>query len=113
MGLLGERGVTFKPGDNFELGGVHFRFVQGRKDPDDVRMDLLIPRWVPVSMKLGYVMADFYAQNERVLYPYRGDKAGDRYIIACQVAQFAGWEEAAAQLDYEREQAAARRKKAA
>lgn len=50
-----------------------------------------------------------YAQNERVLYPHRGEDAGDRYLTACRGAQFMGWEEAAAQLEFEREQARQRR----
>lgn len=105
--------VTFEPGTALELGGVHFRFVQGVKAADDVRMDILVPRWTKVSMKLGYVMADFYAQNERVLYPHRGDKAGERYIYACKGAQLLGWEHAADHLDFERAQAQARREAAA
>lgn len=101
--------MSFAPGDCIEIGGVHLRFVQGAKAPNDVRLDIFVPDWTAVSMKLGYVMADFYAQNERILYPARGDQAGDRYIIACQGAQRLGWEDAAAQLDYEREEAKRRR----
>lgn len=101
--------MSFHAGMSGDIGGVHWQVLQGRKHPDDLRLDVRAPRFVPVSMALGYLFADFYAQNERTLYPYRGDKAGDRYIIACKGAQLLGWEHAAEHLAYERAEARARR----
>lgn len=102
--------MKFEPGDQFPVGGyTHVRFVQGDKAAEDVRMEMLVPQWCKVSMKLGFVLADFYAQNERVLYPGLGQRAGDKYITFCRAAQFLGWEAAAEQLDLERQIARARR----
>ena len=102
--------MRFEPGLQFPVGGyMHFRFVQGAKALEDVRMEILIPQWTKASMKLGFVLADFWAQNERVLYPYRGDEAGEKYLAECRHAQIAGWEAAAAHLDLERQRARARR----
>jgi hypothetical protein len=102
--------MRFEPGLQFPVAGyTHFRFVQGDKAAKDVRMEIFIPQWTKVSMKLGFVLADFYAQNERVLYPYLGNKAGARYISFCRGAQSVGWEAAAEQLDLERAHAAQRR----
>lgn len=88
-----------------DLSGVRWRIVTGKKGPGDLRLDLLAPRWVPVSMALGFLFADFYAQNEETLYPRAaGYSAGDRYMHFVNGAAFLGWEVAHEQLLYERTQ---------
>lgn len=100
--------MSFRAGDHGEIFGVEWRIVRGRKHPEDLRLEIRTPKFLPVSMVLGYLFADFYAQNERVLYPHIRD-AGRRYRIAIHGAQTLGWQDAADQLAYEREQANARR----
>lgn len=100
----------FRVGDNGTIGGVSWRVVQGRKSPSDLRLDLYVPRWVPPSMTLGFLFADFYAQNERTLaeegYLARSVAAqpGQRYLnfLTAAMEPWIGWEGARDQLEYER-----------
>ncbi|MCR4341993.1 MAG: hypothetical protein NUW01_19115 [Gemmatimonadaceae bacterium] len=100
---------VFHAGQHGDIGGVEWRVVTGRKAPGDLRLDVRAVRFIPVKMDLGFLFADFYAQNERVLYPHRGDEAGDRYVNFIRGAMYLGWQDAAEQLAFERAEAAARR----
>jgi hypothetical protein len=105
----------FRAGQEFDLSGVKVRIVQGKKSPDDLRLEIRTNGWVPASMVLNFVMADFYAQNEHTLQNARvigktcGQTAGARFIHFCKGAQTLGWRIAAAQLKSEREEAQRRR----
>ncbi|HXH35236.1 MAG TPA: hypothetical protein VNJ54_12635 [Plantibacter sp.] len=105
--------MKFAPGQAGNIGGVEWRVVQGRKSPSDLRLDLRAVRFVPVSMSVGFLFADFYTQNERTL-AIEGYLAasvarepGARYVNFILGAQRMGWEDAAAQLQAERSAKAA------
>lgn len=66
-------------------------------------------------MKFNFLCADFYAQNEATLQQQgaigrrEGHEPGERFIGFIKGAMRLGWEDAADQLDFEREEARARR----
>lgn len=63
-----------------EIGGVRFRIVQGVKSPEDLRLDWLVEgSWIAVPMKVGGFLADFFCENEDILYPPPA-KGGRKYI---------------------------------
>lgn len=104
----------FTAGMAGDIGGVQWRVVQGKKSPSDLRLDICCPQFVPVKMDVGFLFADFYADNERVLAAEGyltgvAPDAGARYITFLKGAQFAGWEVAADQLHLERAAKAAKR----
>lgn len=95
--------MNFTAGDHWDIGGVEARIVTGRKGPDDLRLDLRAREFVPVKMSLGFLFADFFAQNEGVLYPTKdGFQGGDLYLHYLKGAVLLGWEAVAEQLEIER-----------
>lgn len=59
-----------------------------------------------VPMPLGFLLADFFHDNEDVLYPPSdGYQGGERYLTAVRGAVRLGWEAAAEHLGDERERA--------
>jgi hypothetical protein len=112
MGLLGERGLTrrFTVGHHGEFAGIDWRVVRGRKAPDDLRLEFRAMEFQPVSMSLGFLMADFFCENEDVLFPpEQGFEGGGRYARFCRGAVLHGWPAAVAQLEDEKKRAALRR----
>lgn len=104
--------VRFHVGQTgFIAPAVEWRVVQGKKAPDDLRLDIRSVRFAPVSMKLGFLFADFYAQNEQTLQRRGAIKirpgvpAHDRYLAFIEGAMHMGWEDASDQLDLERQAA--------
>lgn len=54
----------------FELDGLRWRVVKGRKSPDDLRLEHMTPRgWRPTAMALVFMLTDFWYENEDLLYP--------------------------------------------
>lgn len=101
--------TDFQPGQHGTIGGVEWRIVTGRKSPSDLRLDVRAVRFVPVSMAVGFLFADFYAHNEHTLavegYLSRSVAAnpGQRYVNFIVGAQRLGWEAARDQLESERQ----------
>jgi hypothetical protein len=99
-----------------DLAGIQWRIVQGRKSPDDLRLEIRCTDWVPPTMALGFLFADFYAQNEETLRQdgylriSSGRNAGERYLNFIKGAMFLGWKAAYDQLMFERRE---RRERAA
>jgi hypothetical protein len=61
-------------------------------------------RWVPVPMAVGALLADFFYENEDVLYPPGPNVLGGRkYIRYVKHAAIHGWQKAEAGLRAERE----------
>lgn len=92
--------------------GITLRVEQGKKAADDLRMDIFVGRWVPIPMAFGAILADFFYENEEVLYPPRGDagpKGGKKYLDYLQGAAYVGWEAAESYLQDEKEAARQRR----
>lgn len=100
----------FRSGDGGEIGGIPWRIVTGMKSEDDLRMDIQVgEKWVAVKMDLGFLMADFFYENENVLYPpSQGFRGGQMYLDFCRGAAYMGWTHASETLSDQR-----RRKKAA
>jgi hypothetical protein len=98
----------FRAGAVGQAGGVEYRIVQGKKHPDDLRLDLRARDWVPVGMALGFLLSDFFNENENVLYPpEQGFKGGKMWLDYLIGAAEAGWEAAADLLRDQRERRAA------
>lgn len=87
-------------GGRFQHDGIHYRVRVGRKHKDDLVLDHWThDGWRPVSMTTGMMMADFFYENEEVLYPTdRGAAGGGYYLGACWMAAKHGWRTAAAKL---------------
>lgn len=89
----------WKAGDELVVDGLHFRVVQGAKSPEDLRLELeLGSGWRPVNMSWGALMADFFFENEDVLYPpeerhLHGRIGGQYYLNYCARAAREGWQE--------------------
>lgn len=99
----------FSAGQKGEIGGIAWRVVAGSKDArreeaEDLRLDLLTSGWVPVKMDVGFLFADFFKENEDVLYPPEfGYRGGKMYLDFCAGAVHLGWEAAAETLRQQRE----------
>lgn len=93
-----------------DIGGVRWRVVQGKKSANDLRLDISTDGWIAPRMTLGFLFADFYANNERTLaqegYLARSviEQPGKRYLnfIIAAMEPWLGWEVSAAQLEFER-----------
>lgn len=100
----------WQEGDSVEVSGVAFRIVLGRKwapnGGQDLRLETLTAAgWRPVDMALGFFLADFFGENEDVLYPPGdGNKGGRMYLGRCSVAYRDGWEVAVGKLAEEKRQ---------
>ena len=85
----------FKAGQHGEAGrGVEYRVVSGKKGPQDLRLDIRVGGgdWVSAPMGLGFLMHDFFFQNESKQYAqdYRF-QGGAKYVNACLEAVRDGW----------------------
>ena len=92
----------FVVGYEVQVSGIHFRVEQGRKHPDDRVLLWNTPTgWVPIEMAAGALMADFFYENEHVLYPppYSG---GEKYREFLKHAMQHGWDKAVAGLRMEK-----------
>lgn len=95
----------WEAGMKFELDGIHYRVVRGVKGPDDLRLDHLIDgTWRPIHMRQGALLADFFFENEDVLYPPPQYKGGKKYLEYVRDAARCGWEKTEAVLRLERRQ---------
>lgn len=83
----------FQPGQSGELNGIDWRVVQGKKARDDRRLDLSTSGWRSVPMSLGFLLADFFVENENVLYPPSPTRrGGEMYMDFCRGSVLVGWE---------------------
>jgi hypothetical protein len=98
----------FAPGSHGEFGGIEWRVWRGRKAPEDLRLEIRSMEFVPVPMALGFLLADFFAENEDVLFPpSKGFQGGRRYLLYLSRAVRLGWESAVALLNDEKRRKAA------
>lgn len=66
-------------------------------------------RWIPVPMALGFVLADFWCNEEDAMYERRqGNLGGDKYMRYCWDAYYKGWIHAAGNLELDKAGKAAR-----
>ena len=85
--------------------GILLRVVPGKKSAEDLRLEWQIPggEWRAVTMATGAIMADFWYENEDVLYPRAaGFKGGEKYAQYLGVAMREGWGVADATLQSEK-----------
>lgn len=65
--------------------------------------DSAVGYWRPVKMELGFVLADFFYENEERLYPqHQRFMGGQYYLQACYNATIFGWQDARERTDKER-----------
>lgn len=94
----------WREGQEFDFDGLRFRVCRGKKAPADLRLDVMTGgTWRAVHMRLGAMLADFFYENEDVLYPPPA-KGGRKYLDYCRDAAKHGWEKAEAVLRIERRQ---------
>lgn len=97
----------WQPRPWFEVDGLWFKVERGKKAPDDLRLDILAAyrdeetglveaRALPVSMSFSAILADFFYENENVLYPPPRFKGGKRHSQHMALAEQQGWEVAEA-----------------
>ena len=92
----------FAAGDTFELAGIWFRVVEGRKGPEDLRMDWLTESgWVAIPFVVLYLLTHFLTENEDVLYPPPA-AGGDKLMTELWWARRRGWRHAEARLEAEK-----------
>lgn len=91
----------FQAGDTFELWPVHYRIVQGCKGPDDLRLEWRAAgEWRPVTMAHSALHADFFCENEEILYPTcRGQRGAHYFLGWLGTATKVGWDEAVRRLN--------------
>ena len=106
------------PTEPFEFDGIYFRIVPGDKitmlgeHGKDLRLEIYGENgWRAVHMRLGGFLADFFCDNEEVLYPpvtpdgfktqWKGAK---KYLAYLRQSWHYGWEKAEAELQAERQQ---------
>jgi len=93
----------FHEGEQFEIGNVQYRVVRGKKGPDDLRIDRRFATdWQPVTLDDTFLILDFIADNENVLYPPPA-KGGAKVLEAVKIALQFGWRRARHDLHLERQ----------
>lgn len=104
----------------FNVDGVWFRVVPGKKSPDDLKLEMLVPKrnvdgsvgtkWLAVHMSLGALLADFFYENEDILFPPEdGYKGGEYHSKHLRQAEEEGYEAATKTLRATQAKKAARR----
>ena len=77
------------------------RVVQGKKGPNDLRLDVLVNGgWRSVSMHLAFMLTDFFYENENALYPYPA-RGGPYFMDALKTASRYGHERAQKELEFD------------
>lgn len=103
----------FEAGQSGEIArGVQYRVVEGRKGPTDLRLDVRTDGWIAAPMALGFILADFFRQNEDRLYPPQyGWRGGGKYMSAVIASAKHGWRRTVADLNAEKAEREARRRR--
>lgn len=96
----------FHAGERFTVQGIELRVVQGRKSPDDLRLEMLQDGWWrPLPMALTFLELDFYVDNEGALTMYRNHWKfnGESFFLRVLWKVLAeGWQAAADELAEQR-----------
>lgn len=78
--------------------GLHLRVVEGAKPVNgngegrDLRLEVDVNgQWTAVHMELGFALADFFYENEEVLFPPPQYKGGEKYLEQVQNAARFGY----------------------
>lgn len=93
----------FHAGDTFNIDGVDYRVVKGKKAIDDLRLDWWqAGSWRPVTLDHAALIVDMIAENEDVLYPPPRFKGGQMVMEFVQRARKHGWGAARSTLHQQR-----------
>jgi len=88
----------FHDGYMEEISGLPFRVRQGRKHENDLVLEWHTgDSWRAIDMRAGFLLADFFYENEHVLYPPPA-QGGEKYRRAMERAIQRGYDEATAEL---------------
>ena len=96
------------PGAEFELDGLRWRVVRGRKQSRvpgeiDLRLEHLTPQgWRPTAMALLFMLADFWYENEDLLYPRPRFQGADYLLRAVGRAAKNGYQSEVDRLEAEK-----------
>lgn len=85
----------FAAGDAWEIGGVRYRVVTGKKGPDDLRLEwsAATGKWTAVEMAHAACQTDFFCENEDYLYP-PPQQGGQYFMDFLHKARGLGWDAA-------------------
>lgn len=92
----------------FELDGLRWRVVLGRKESRvpgevDLRLEHMTPNgWRPTAMALLFMLADFWYENEDILYPRPRWQGADYLLRAVRRATQNGYESEITRLEDEK-----------
>jgi hypothetical protein len=88
----------------FELDGLKWRVVKGRKSPDDLRLEHMTPRgWRPTAMALLFMLTDFWYENEDLLYPKPRYQGAEYLLRAVRRAAVNGFQSEVEKLNGEKQ----------
>jgi hypothetical protein len=90
------------PAPPFTLDGVDYRCEPGEKFDGDVLLMMRASTWIPAQMSTGFVLADFYYDNERARYSKPWHQGGDMYGGYCGLASLRGFRQAVIRLENDR-----------
>lgn len=76
------------------VDNIEYRVVPGRKSGEDLRLEHYVQgEWMAVAFEGGFLLADFFCQNEDGLFPRAEAYAGgSKYLAYCYWAACSGWE---------------------
>jgi hypothetical protein len=96
-------------GDEWVCDGARYRIVQGKKHPQDWRLDTIGPSvWTPMTLGAPYIAMDVIGQNEDVIHSRDYEIGAGKVRRALLVAYRDGWQRAWVDLTVERAHAAER-----
>lgn len=88
----------------FELDGLRWRVVKGRKSPDDLRLEHMTPKgWRPTAMALLFMLTDFWYENEDLLYPKPRYQGAEYLLRAVRRAAVNGYQSEVDKLEGEKQ----------
>lgn len=110
--------------DTFEVGGLYFHVVPEREAASSKKLkgnghmvlevwqpEGWLPdgrwnskgRWIPLPMDVGFLLADFWCNEEDAMYERAsGNLGGDKYMRYCWDAYYKGWEHAASNMELDK-----------
>lgn len=92
----------FHDGEHFNLSPVEYRVVRGRKSAGDLRLEWRWnAEWQPVPLDHVFLIVDFVADNENVLFPPPAAGGGYVHRFIVKALKY-GWRQARHDLQLER-----------
>lgn len=94
---------NFYVGWKTDIGGVHYRVVEGYKSPEDLRLEWRCAgQWRPVHMAHAALHTQFFFENEDALYRSPRSAGGNYFLGFLHDAAKRGWETAVQKLEDEK-----------